>query len=366
MKNSNSNSYSKSKKLQGNGMISGAIGTINGLYTTNDLTAGQINDIIELAKKGKETNWKSYNSKLKNKVICLMFFNPSLRTRASFQSGIARLGGTAVPISSGAGSEAWKLEFKEGAVMDKDSAEHVKDAAKVLSQYFDAVCIRAFPEMKSWDEDKKDTVINSFKKHLEVPLINMESTLWHPCQALADAMTIAETFGGMQKLKGKKFVLSWANHPKQLPMAVPNSAALIAAQLGLDVTIACPEGYDIDNDVMKIIGQHCKANNARFDVVHSQASAFRQADVIYAKSWTPAKFVGKPELEMRERAKLHWTVDSKLMSLTRNAIFMHCLPVRRNVKATDDVLDSERSVIIQQAGNRMHAQNALLIRMFGK
>jgi len=157
------------------------------LISTSDLTPQELTGVIERAIQGKQSNWREHSTALAGKVIALMFFNPSLRTRASFQAGIARLGGQSVVLAPG--SDSWTLEFEEGALMYRDRTEHVKDASGVLSQYFDAVCIRSFPALKSWEEDKNEPVLSAFKKHLDIPLVSMESALWHPCQALADAVT---------------------------------------------------------------------------------------------------------------------------------------------------------------------------------
>jgi len=329
--------------------------------TTASLSSGELGELFALAEEGKRSNWRDFSQSLKGLVAGLLFFNPSLRTRASFQAGIARLGGESVCINSG--SDSWKLEFEKGAVMNSDKAEHVIEAAKVLSAYFDFVCVRSFAELLFWQEDRSDKVIQSFAKELKVPLISMESALWHPCQALADGLTMWERFKG--KFSGKKFVLTWANHPKQLPMAVPNSAALMAAQLGMDVRIVCPENYLLSPECMSLISAQCETNKGTLEIYHDQAVGFAGADVVYAKSWTPPGFVGKAEQELSHRSKLGWTVTQDLMARTREAIFMHCLPVRRNVVVEDAVLDGKSCLIEAQAANRVHAQNALILKMLG-
>lgn len=331
------------------------------LISTPDLSAEQIADLFALARRGKADNWAGLGRSLRGRVIGLLFFNPSLRTRASFQAGIARLGGASVVINPG---EAYGIAFEDGAVMDGTEGEHVKEAAGVLSQYFDAVGVRSFPAMKSWEEDRRDRVLAGFGKHLSVPLINMESGLWHPCQALADGLTLTELFG--ERPRGRKLVLSWANHPKDLPTAVPNSALVMAAQLGMDVTLACPEGYELDADIMTLARDHCGRSGARFAVCHSQRQAFSSADAVYAKAYTPPRLVGRAEDARREHdAAGRWTVSPELMARTRDAVFMHCLPVRRNVVVEDAVLDSPRSVVLRQAANRVHVQNAVLLRLLG-
>ncbi|MBI5389877.1 N-acetylornithine carbamoyltransferase [Candidatus Woesearchaeota archaeon] len=328
---------------------------------TTDLSDHELKGLFALASEGKKTNWKAFNQTLLNKVIGLLFFNPSLRTRASFQSGIVRLGGNHITLSPG--TDTWAMEFRDGVVMDGAASEHIKEGARVLATYLDALCVRSFPALKSWEEDQQDLVIASFKKYANKPIINMESALWHPCQGLADGFTMHEKLHNPQ---GKTFVLTWANHPKQLPMAVPNSAALIAAQLGMHVRIACPEGYALGDEIMHLIKQEAEKHGGSMQFMHDQAAACTGADVIYAKSWTPPRFIGKQEEEMKLRQSLkHWIVNNELMATTNHAIFMHCLPVRRNVVVTDEVIDGSQSVIVDEAENRMHVQNALLLMLLG-
>jgi len=332
---------------------------MRGLISTNELSAGELSEIFNLAERGKKSNWKEFSAALAGKVCGLLFFDPSLRTRASLQSGIAKLGGGSVAMNAGA--DTWKLEFGEGAVMDKDTSEHVKEAAGVLSSYFDLLGVRAFPGLKSFEEDKKDTVLKSFTKYSKVPVLNLESSMWHPCQALADGFTLRERFGA--RLKGKRFLLIWANHPRQLPMAVPNSTLTIAAQVGCNVRLACPEGYELDSDVLHAAQNFCEQNGTKLEVTHAQRQAFNGVDVVYAKSWTPPRYVGRVDEEKEHRKTLsHWMVTEELMGKTENGVFMHCLPVRRNVVVADGVLDSSRSIVQSQAANRLHAQNGFLVR----
>ena len=197
-------------------------------FTTDDLTS-----LIDLASKLKVGDYRE--RPLQGKSVALAFFNPSLRTRASMQIAVYELGGNAVTLDIGKGT--WSLEHRDGIVMDSDKTEHIKEAARVLSRYVAAIGVRAFPEMKNYEEEMTDSVVRGFAEHSNVPVFNLESSRHHPFQALADAMTIREKLGGFSR---QPVVLSWAYHPKPLPMAVPNSFALIAAQMGLDLTIACP------------------------------------------------------------------------------------------------------------------------------
>ena len=302
-------------------------------------------------KKGDDTS-----KPLAGKSIALVFFNPSLRTRASMQVGIYQLGGEAVVLEPGGTS--WTLEHRDGVVMDGDKTEHVAEFVRVLERYCTAVGVRTFAALKNWDEERMDPVINSFVRHASVPIINLESAMHHPCQSMADMMTIREKLGTGRK----RVVLTWAWHPKPLPMAVPNSFALAAAQMGHDLTIAHPEDYDLDEGLMSTLSAQATAAGGHVEVVHDIEAAFNDADVIYAKSWGAKGSYGNTERESIGRAKYRkkWIVDEEKMERTNNAIFMHCLPVRRNVIVTDAVIDSPSSVVIDQAENRLHVQKAIL------
>ncbi len=310
---------------------------------TLEYKPAELEYLLERAVAMKKARGKKGKRPLDGKSVALVFFNPSLRTRVSFAIGIAELGGHVVSMS--VGSESWSLEHKEGAVMDQDKTEHIKDAAQVLSRYVDAIAVRSFPGLKSYDEDMADPVLGSFRKYSKVPVINMESALWHPCQAMADAMTIREKLG---KVKGKKVTLTWAYHPKALPMAVGNSFAAIMSQLGADLTIAHPPEFDLPRTFLDSL-----PNAPR--IVHSKAEGLDGAQVVYAKSWGSAAYYGKWEEEKKLREGLKpWICDS----VPKGATFLHCLPVRRNVEVADAVLDS--SAIYDEAENRLHVQKAIL------
>jgi N-acetylornithine carbamoyltransferase len=310
---------------------------------TLEFNAGELEFLLDRAKALKKARGKKGKRPLDGKSVALVFFNPSLRTRVSFEVGIAELGGQAVTMS--VGSESWSLEYKEGAVMDQDKTEHIRDAAQVLSRYVDAIAVRAFPGMKSHDEDMADPVLSSFRKHSKVPVINMESALWHPCQAMADALTVQERLG---KIKGKKVTLTWAYHPKALPMAVGNSFVAVMSQLGADVTIAHPPEFALPDAFLQSLPKAPR-------IVTSKAGGLEGAQVVYAKSWGGAAFYGRWEEEKKIREGLKsWICDS----VPKGATFMHCLPVRRNVEVADGVLDS--SAIYDEAENRLHVQKAIL------
>ncbi len=300
------------------------------------------------------------NSKpLAGKSVALVFFNPSLRTRASMQVGIYELGGNAVVLEPGGTS--WTLEHREGVLMNGDKTEHVAEFVRVLGRYCAGIGVRTFAALNNWDEERTDPILNAFAKYSEVPIINLESAMHHPCQALADMMTIQEKLGPARK----RVVLTWAWHPKPLPMAVPNSFALAAAQMGHDLVIAHPAGYELDQELMEKIQEHSAGAGGRVEVTNHSDEAFDGAEVIYAKSWGAKQFYGTFEKDIAERVQYRekWIVDEQKMSRTNRGIFMHCLPVRRNVIVTDAVIDSPASVVIDEAENRLHVQKAIMTKV---
>lgn len=300
---------------------------------------------------------------LSGKSVALVFFNPSLRTRASFDIGATQLGGHAVVLEPGGGS--WEMAFGEGEVMDGAAEEHAKEAARVLSKYCDIIALRAFPKFRDWSVDRRDLVLTAFATHASVPVINME-TITHPCQELAHLMALREYFG-TDDLKGKKYVLTWTYHPKPLNTAVANSAAMIATRAGMDVTLLCPdERYLLDERYMGFATQNAEDTGGSFEVSHDIEAAYDGADVVYAKSWGAIPFFGNWEAEKPIRdANKHFIVDEQKMARTNNACFSHCLPARRNIKATDAVMDSPNSLIIEEAENRLHVQKALMTAVAG-
>src|SRR6185312_12198663 len=324
---------------------------------TEDLNRDQLLALIKSAQRFKSGQDRS--KPLDGKSIALVFFNPSLRTRASMQVGIYELGGNAVALEPGGTS--WTLEHRDGAVMDSDKTEHIAEFVRVLGRYCCAIGVRTFAALNDWQVERTDPVLRAFARHSTVPIINLESAMHHPCQALADMMTIREKLGSERK----RVVLSWAWHPKSLPMAVPNSFALAAAQMGHELTIAHPNGYELDDDLMADIRRHASDAGGSVELTNNIDDAFAGAEVIYAKSWGSKNFYGNPEADIVKRARYRhkWIVDEAKMATTREAIFMHCLPVRRNVIVTDEVIDSSQSVVIDEAENRLHVQKAVLERL---
>jgi N-acetylornithine carbamoyltransferase len=322
--------------------------------STADFTSDELISFIDLAAKIKAGDYRE--RPLEGKSVALVFFNPSLRTRASMEIAVYELGGNPVTLDIGKGT--WSLEHRDGIVMDGDKTEHIKEAARVLSRYASAIGVRAFPEMKNYAEEMTDPIVRGFAEHSDVPVFNLESSGHHPFQALADAMTIGEKLGEFAR---QRVVLSWAYHPKPLPMAVPNSFALITAQMGLDVTIACPKEYDLGDEVMADIEAAANSSGGRVGISRDQREACRGARVIYAKSWGSKQFYGRAEddIALRQQYK-HWRIDEEVMRSTDGGWFMHCLPVRRNVVVTDGVLDGPQNAAIDEAENRLHVQKAVL------
>jgi len=326
--------------------------------TTQDFDRSELDRLIESALRFKKGEDQS--EPLRRKSVALVFFNPSLRTRASMQVAIYELGGNAVVLEPG--GTTWTLEHREGAVMDGDKTEHIAEFVHVLERYCVAIGVRSFAALKDWKEERTDPVLNAFAKYARVPIINLESAMHHPCQAMADMMTIREKLGEGRK----KVVLTWAWHPKPLPMAVPNSFALVAAQMGHDVVIAHPDGYQLDDQLIEHARGLAVVAGGSFDIVNDINEGFANADVIYAKSWGAKQFYGKSEQDIvhRWQYRSKWIVDEDKMARTNSGIFMHCLPVRRNVIVTDAVIDSSASVVIDEAENRLHVQKAVMAEIF--
>lgn len=297
---------------------------------------------------------------LRERILTMVFFNPSLRTRTSFEAAMLRYGGHAICLN--VGGDTWKLEHRDGVVMDGDCSEHIREAAPVLSRYGDLLAVRTFAGLRDAAEDAEDRVIRGFAEYATVPVINMESAMEHPCQGLADWMTAEEKLGGA---RGRRFVLTWAPHVKGLPMAVPHSAVLAAAAAGMEVTVAHPPGYELNRGILDAAAGWCARSGVGFSVTHEQRPACSAADVVYVKSWGSASMYGDAEAQrasFREHAGWMVTPDH----LGSKSLLMHCLPVRRNVVIADAALDDRRSVVVDQAENRMWVQAALMSRLLTK
>jgi N-acetylornithine carbamoyltransferase len=321
------------------------------------LSLEEVNDLLALAARLER---RPEPAALAGKILALLFFNPSLRTLASFQAGMARLGGSSFVISPGQGT--WILETRDGVVMDGAAAEHVREAIPVLAGYADALGIRSFAGGADLAADLADSAFLAMAAACPVPVINLESAIDHPCQALGDWKTMDDL--GIPA-RGGRFVLTWAWHPKPLPLAVPAAAVHMAALRGMEVTVLRPEGFALPEPVMEKARRAAEIAGGSLRETADRGEALAGAHVIYAKSWTSPLCYGQPEAEAALRAGLRgWCVgDDWFATAAPDCRFMHCLPVRRNVVVKDSVLDGPRSVVVHEARNRMWAQMAVLYRL---
>ena len=326
--------------------------------STIDWSREELDDLLKVAADLKQD---PIRDSMKGRSIALLFLNPSMRTRTSFDLGMQQMGGIAIVLQPG--KDAWGVEFEPGAVMEGDAEEHIAEVAGVLSRYCDLIGIRAFPLFKDWSNDREDRVIKTLAKYSSVPVINME-TIVHPCQEMALMLTLKERLG---EVKNRKFLLTWTWHPRPLNTAVANSALLIASKFGMDVTLLCPEeAYRLDPQFENAAIQFSGENGGSFEVTHDIEAAYTGAEVVYAKSWGALPYYGRPEEEWELRKNYrHFIVDEQKMAMTNNALFSHCLPLRRNVKATDGVMDADYCVAIDEAENRLHVQKAIMMRLLG-
>ncbi|MFT7612848.1 MAG: N-succinyl-L-ornithine transcarbamylase [Parvicellaceae bacterium] len=299
-----------------------------------------LNGLLQIARAVKE-NPLSHKNIGSNKTMGLLFFNPSLRTRLSTQKAAMNLGMNVMIMNLN--NDGWSIELEDGSVMNQGTQEHIKDAAGVISQYCDFIGIRTFASLTDKEADYNEEVLNKFIFSSTVPVISLESATLHPLQSFADLITIEE-----KKVKARpKVVLSWAPHPRTLPQAVSNSFVEWMKLADIDLVITHPAGYELSTDFTNGVEITCDQNEA-----------FNNADFIYAKNWSPFTNYG----EISEGLD-HWIIDEEKMSRTNNAKFMHCLPIRRNVVATDAVIDSENSLVLEQANNRTYAAQAVLLNM---
>ena len=318
--------------------------------TTQEFSPAELERLVARASELKK--WGCSVRPLDGKSVALVFFNPSLRTRATMELAVAALGGT--PVTMDVGTDVWTLEHREGAVMNAAKTEHVKDAVRVLSRVVDAIAVRTFAGLENLEDDLTDPVVSAFALYARVPVLSMESALYHPMQGMADLMTIVERCGSA---KGVKVALTWAPHPKALPTAVANSFLLATTRLGADVTIAAPSEFPLPEPVMKLAAE----NPGKVRVTNRQEEALAGAQVVCAKSWGSLVCYGRPEVETKIRGKYaDWIVDEKKMAAAPDAFFLHCLPVRRNVEVADAVLDGPQSAVYDEAENRLHVQTAIL------
>ncbi len=324
-----------------------------------DFSAEQVQALLELATR---LDRQPEPEALRGKVLSLLFLSPSLRTLASFQAAMTRLGGGSFVISPDMSIHG--LETRPGIVMDGTAAEHIREAVPVIASYGDAIGIRAFAERRSLDDDIAEREFTALTDLVDKPWINMESAMNHPCQSLADWKTLDDL--GIPA-NGGKFVLSWAYHPKALPLAVPAATVQMAAMRGMDVTVLRPEGFELPDAIMQKAKDAAAAAGGSVSETDDRRAAMQDAHVIYAKSWSStARYGDRAGDQDLRRGLEHWCVDEPWFEDAReDCRFMHCLPVRRGVVVADRILDGPRSVVIQEARNRMLAQMAVLHRMLG-
>jgi N-acetylornithine carbamoyltransferase len=294
---------------------------------------------------------------LAGRRLGMLFFNPSLRTRTAFEVACFDLGAHAVSLQ--VGGNVWGLEHRDGVVMDGDKAEHVKEGLGVLSRMLDGLGVRCFAGLKDAAEDSRDELLAAIARAATVPVLNLESAMDHPHQGLADALTLRRRLG---RRKGR-VVVRWAPHVKPLPLAVPHAALLAFAREGHDVVLAHPEGFELDEAVMQAARGWSQASGGSLSVSHDPAGSLAGAEAVYVKSWGARADYGNVENgSARLRRHRDWFVARKDLG---RAWFMHCLPVRRGVVVADDVLDSDRSLVLEQAEARLHVQKATLCRALG-
>lgn len=313
---------------------------MNTFFHVDDI--GNLDDALKeaLEVKANPFGWQHLG---KNKTIILVFFNSSLRTRLSSQKAALNLGMN--PIVLNVNGDSWKLETQMGVVMDGDKTEHLKEAMPVIGSYCDIIGVRSFAGLTDKEFDYNESILRQFIDYSGKPVISLESATVHPCQAFADLITIEEH----KKVARPKVVMTWAPHPKALPQAVPNSFAEWMNAADVDFVITQPEGYELDE---RFVG------NAR--VEYDQMKALEGADFVYAKNWSAASKENYGKILSKD---LSWTVDARHMAVTNNAYFMHCLPVRRNMIVSDEVIDSPQSLVIPEAANRVVSAQVVMKRM---
>jgi N-acetylornithine carbamoyltransferase len=321
-----------------------------------ELSTLEVRDLLALARRLEE---QPEPRALVGKVLGLLFLNPSLRTLASFQSGMARLGGSSFVITPGQGS--WQLETRDGVVMNGAAAEHIREGLPVLASYCDALGIRAFAEGKDFASDLADQPFAAMSALVDRPLINLESAINHPCQALADWKTLDELPGAGRR----RFVLSWVMHPRALPLAVPAATVHMAAMRGMEVIVLRPDGFALPPAIMARARTAAAASGGRVTETADREAALEGAHVLYAKEWGSTMHYGDAEADRDLRRELgHWCVRSDWFARSApDCRVMHCLPVRRNSAIADEVLDGPRSLVLRQAYNRLPAQMAVLHRL---
>jgi N-acetylornithine carbamoyltransferase len=324
-----------------------------------ELTREEVVDLLALAQRLQD---KPEPRALAGRILGLLFFNPSLRTLSSMQAGMARLGGQSFVITPGSGT--WQLETRLGVRMDGAAAEHIREGLPVLASYCDALGIRAFADGRDLGADLDETAFGAMAELCDKPLVNLESAMNHPCQALADWKTLDD----LDVPRRGRFVLSWVNHPRALPLAVPAATLHMAAHRGMEVVVLRPEGYALPGRLMDKARAAAEASGGSVSETSDRAEALEGAQVVYAKEWGSPAHYGDAAGDAALRNGLSdWMVrEDWFRDARRDCRFMHCLPVRRNVAVADEVLDGPRSVVRHEAFNRMVVQMAVLHRLLAR
>ena len=326
------------------------------LLSLDDLADAEVDHLLSTAASLREP---ISSGPLRGVSVAMIFLNPSLRTRLAAEVAMADLGGHAAILSPG--TESWKWEFRRGAVMDGDAVEHVRDAVGTLAAMVRGVGIRCFAGMRSWKEDAAEPVLKAVAEAARCPVYNLESAQDHPLQSLADLLALREALGG--DLRGKTLALAWAPHPKPLPMAVPHAVLRMASRAGMQGRVCCPAGFEPDGEFLAKVEKAAGERGGSVTVSNARMAGLAGAPAVYAKSWGAPSFYGRWEEEKPLRAAAgDWTVTRERMAAAApKARFMHCLPVRRNVVAADDVVEGAGSLVLAQARNRMLVQKAVFL-----
>jgi len=336
------------------------------LITTQKWSREELDRTLELAAELKEKQKRGIPHRLlEGKTMYMLFYNPSLRTRNSFQTGIFQLGGQGIYLSPTA-------VYRPALAGDEIPyvTERLSDVARVLSRFGDAISIRIYGESVNWIYGKGNQIVREFAKWAEIPVINMECGMFHPCQATADILTLKEKLGVLER---KKVIVSWAYSGGIKPVAVPQSCVLNFTRFGMDVVLAHPKGLELDPEIIKWAKKNADESGGSFEMSYSMDKAFEGADVVYPKSWGSLEFMppkvpnvdGEGMLKLINKYKDWITTTEKLDLCTRDVIYMHCLPADRGMEVTDEVIDGPHSVVFDEAENRLHAQNAIMALIMG-
>lgn len=341
--------------------------------TIRESTREELETVLDLAYdlKRKFATGETHDHLLRGKTLFMLFYNPSLRTRNSFEAGMTQLGGHAHYLLP---ATIYTPTLEKGELSGeevKETGERISDSARVLSRYGDAIAIRIFGKPTKWIYGRGNLIVREFARWADISVINMECDMYHPCQAMADVMTIIEN---LRKPQGKKLVMSWAYAPSPWkPLSVPHSVALIGTKFGMNVVLAHPKGFELDSEIIKCCREYADTYGGSFGVSHNMDEAFEGADVVYPKSWTSLEFLppktNEPNLsavkELCDKNK-EWICNEEKMDLCKkNAIYMHCLPADRVFEVTDQVIDGLHSVVFDEAENRLHVQKAIMALTIG-